>query len=234
MSTDVLANLKPPELAAFYGRLADFSDQNRGDLPMSLAALFMRQWLKNRDSESVFRFDAPQHLRDSASIRDVLNFHRNVFLTKEKARLEGGVRKWVGVIPRLIGKAPYQKWDIGNPVSMEYESLAEIPLRYQFTENYAEQDLLHSLHGFQLKSYVTVTAATLPRGNRLKINFQLFTAELRDRYDWKYSEHLTVPNPDYGSKEPGAVAPTSRKIVVYHTNAKRLVDAGLVSWVRSS
>jgi hypothetical protein len=63
----------------------------------------------------------------------------------------------------------------------------------------------------------------------LKINFQSFQAEIRDRYDWDYSEHLTVPNPDYGSKAAGAIAPTSKTIVVYHRNAKRLEDAGLAA-----
>ena len=41
--------------------------------------------------------------------------------------------------------------------------------------------------------------------------------------------YITVPNPDYGSKISGAVAPTSKTIVVYHSNAKRLEDAGLAA-----
>jgi hypothetical protein len=50
-----------------------------------------------------------------------------------------------------------------------------------------------------------------------------------DRYDWDYSEHLTVPNPDYGSKEPNALAPQSQTVVVYHKNAKRIEDAKLAA-----
>lgn len=41
------------------------------------------------------------------------------------------------------------------------------------------------------------------------------------------NEHLTVPNPDYQSKENYAVAPKEREIRVYHSNAIRLEKAGL-------
>jgi len=40
---------------------------------------------------------------------------------------------------------------------------------------------------------------------------------------------LTVPNPDYNSKSPDAIAPNSKKLVVYHSNAKRLEDARLAA-----
>jgi hypothetical protein len=38
---------------------------------------------------------------------------------------------------------------------------------------------------------------------------------------------MTVPNPDFGSKEKGAVAPGEESIVVYHKNAIRVEKAGL-------
>lgn len=227
--SDVLAILKPPELAAFYSRLADAVDRNRGSLKVSMAALLMRHWLVNRNSASTFQFDAPEHLRNGIPVLDVLEFHRRVFLTQEKARFTGGINRWAGVVPRLMGQPPFPKWDAKRPLPMDYESLVEIPLRYQLTGNDADRDILYALRGFQLKSSVIVTAAALPTGGTLKINFQSFQAEIRDRYDWDYSEHLTVPNPDYGSKAAGAIAPTSKTIVVYHRNAKRLEDAGLAA-----
>lgn len=227
--SDVLAILKPPELAAFYSRLADAVDRNRGSLKVSLAALLMRHWLANRDSASTFRFDAPEHLRNRTPVLDVLEFHRRVFLTQEKAHLSSGISRWAGVVPRLNGQPPFPKWDTKRPLPMDYESLVEMPLRYQLTGDDADRDILYSLHGFQLKSSVIVTATVLSRSNKLKINFQSFQAEIRDRYDWDYSEHITVPNPDHLSKAAGAVAPTSRTIVVYHRNAKRLEDAGLAA-----
>jgi len=226
--TDVLAPLKPSELAAFYGRLADGVDRNRGALKVSVAALLMRHWLENRDSSSTFRFDAPEHLKNRAPVLAVLEFHRKVFLTQEKAQFTGGIRKWAGVIPRLIGYAPFPKWDTKRPLAMDYESLVKIPLRYQLTGDDADRDILYALRGFQLRSSVSLTAASLPKG-RFMISFQSFQAEIRDRYDWDYSEHLTVPNPDYGSKMPGAVAPASKTVVVYHSNAKRLEDAQLAA-----
>lgn len=227
--SDVLATLKPPELAAFYRRLGDGVDRNRGELKVSLAALLMHHWLENRDPASTFEFEAPEHLRNRPPVLAVLEFHRKVFLTQEKARFTGGINRWGGVVPRLIGQPPFPKWDAKHPLPMDYESLVEIPLHYQLTGGDADRDILYALRGFQLKSSVIVAAAPLPVGSKLKIHFQSFQAEIRDRYDWDYSKHLTVPNPDYGSKTAGAVAPMSKTIVVYHRNAKRLEDAGLAA-----
>lgn len=227
--SDVLATLKPPELAAFYGRIADAVDRKRGALKVSMAALLMRHWLENRDSATTFQFEAPEHLRNRTPVLDVLEFHRRVFLTQKKVHLTGGIEKWAGVIPRLIGQAPFPKWDTKRPLLMDYESLVEMPLRYQLTGDDADRDILYALRGFQLKSTVTLTAVLQPQGSKFKIAFQSFHAEIRDRYDWDYSEHITVPNPDYGSKMPGAIVPTSKTVVVYHSNAKRLENAGLAA-----
>lgn len=227
--TDVLSTLKPPELAAFYRRVADAVDSNRGKLEISLAALFMRHWLENRDPAATFQFDAPEHLRTCAPVQEVLAFHRRVFLTQEKARFTGGVTKWAGIVPRLIGKSPFPKWDTNRPLSMDYESLVEVPLRYQITGTDGDRDILYSLRGFQLRSSVIIAAVAQPQGGKVKVKFQSYRAEARDRYDWDYSEHLTVPNPDFGSKRPGAVAAESKTVVVYHSNAKRLEDAGLAA-----
>jgi hypothetical protein len=234
MADDVLASLPPAEVAAFYSRLADGVDARKGKLDVSLAALLMRLWLSNRNAGAELTIDAPSHLRTHPQTTASLLYHRQVFLTEKKARL-GKSEVWAGVVPRLQGKAPHAKWDIQRTISMEYESLTEFPLRYQLTGNDADRDLLYSLHGFQLRSKVTVggTLMPLPRGSRgpqmVRINFQAFTTEARDVYDWNYSEHLTVPNPDFGSAKPGAVARESQTVVVYHRNAKRIEDAGLAA-----
>ncbi len=226
---DVLADLSPLELSAFYYRLADIVEKNRGDLKMSLAALFMRHWLENRDPKSTFNFDAPGHLINHVQIFDVLEFHRKVYLSQEKAHFTGGSKKLVGVLPRLLGQPPFQKWDAKRPLTMNYESLVEIPLRYQLTGSDGDKDLLYSLRGFQLKSSVNLAAEQPLQNGKLKIVFQSFQAEIRDRYDWDYSEHITVPNPDYESTKEGALEPELKSIVVYHKNAKRLEDAGLAA-----
>ncbi len=229
MATDYLAALKPPELARFYGRIADGVDANRGALAVSLAALLMRQWLKNRDPKGLFEFDAPDHLKDRTEVLETLAFQRRVLLTQEKARFTGGVTRWAGVVPRIVGIAPFQKWDAKSLLSMSYESLVEMPLRYQITGTDADRDVLYGLRGFQLKSEVTLLAnGNAPNGN-LKILFQTYTAQASDRYDWNYAEHITVPNPDFRSKAPGAVAADQQKIVVYHKHAKRLEDAQLAA-----
>ncbi|MGH8622587.1 MAG: hypothetical protein ACRET3_10645 [Burkholderiales bacterium] len=226
---DPLASLKPPVLAAFYRRLADHADRNRGELTISLAALFMRRWLDNRDARSTFIVEPPPHLRNHRRVLDALSFHRRVYLTQERARLTGGIAKWAGVVPRVIGQSPFQRWDGKGPLMMDYESLVEIPLRYQVTGDDADRDLLHSLHGFQLKTSVIMTG-TPPQGRgKWRIAVHSFEAETRDRYDFDYAEHLTLPNPDSGSEAPGAVAPTSAKIIVYHRHAKRVEDAGLAA-----
>ena len=145
--------------------------------------------------------------------------------------MPGGVTRWAGVLPRLQGKAPYNKWDGSAPLVLDYQSLVEMPLRYQLTGNDADRDLLYGLHGFQIKSRVTIVfdkTALQPTGN-LHLRFDQFTAQAIDRYDWDYSEHLKVPNFDYGSKAPGALRPDSKYIEVHHSNARRLEEAGLAA-----
>jgi hypothetical protein len=147
MADDVLAGLPPADVAAFYSRLADGVDARRGKLEVSLAALLMRTWLSNRKPGAELTIDAPSHLRTHAQTTATLVYHRQVFLTEKKARL-GKSEVWDGIVPRLQGRPPHAKWDVQRPMSMEYESLTEFPLRYQVTGNDADRDLLYSLHAF--------------------------------------------------------------------------------------
>jgi hypothetical protein len=226
--SDVLANLPPAKVAAFYARLADAVDANKGALDVSLAALFMRQWLANRDPKATFKYDAPQHLKTYPPLRETLQYHRKVFLTEEKARVSAHTTKWAGIVPRLQGKS-YPKWDGRTPLPLEYQSLVEIPIiRTQLAGSDADKDLLYALHGFQVKSYVSVAGAAGSKG-RVKILFQRWECEVSDEYHWDPKEHLTVPNPDYQSKSPDAVTPSDRTVKVYHSNAVRLEQAGLAA-----
>lgn len=88
---------------------------------------------------------------------------------------------------------------------------------------------MYALHGFQLKTYAIVNGYPSPVPQRVRVGFQVLQGEILDRYDWNYSEHLTVPNPDFGSTTPGAVAPRSQAVVVYHKHAKRIEDANLAA-----
>lgn len=224
--SDVLAQLPPKEVAKFYARLADGIDQRKGKLDVSLAAMLLKRWLANKPE--LFEFQAPSHLIAHPLTVEAIEFHRHVYLTDERARFTGGNHKWAGIIPRLQGRG-YPAWDGVTNLTLTYESLIEIPLLYQWTGSDADLDLLYALRGFQLKTTIVVKGLHIPNSNNLKIEFLSFTAEALDRYDWDYSEHITVPNPDYQSKLPGAVAPSSKKVVVYHKNAKRLEDAGLAA-----
>jgi hypothetical protein len=83
-----------------YRRLAAAVDARKGNLRISLANLLMNHWLDNRDRNSLFVFDAPEHLRNHERVLDVLAYHRRVFLTEEKARVAAGITKWAGVLRR--------------------------------------------------------------------------------------------------------------------------------------
>jgi hypothetical protein len=222
---DELAKLTPVEVQGFYRRLANLVDTRKGTIKVSLAAMLMNHWLDNRDASSTFEFDAPDHLKSYDQIRQTLLFHRKVFLTEEKARFTGGASRWAGIIPRLQSK----KWNGSTPLDLTYESLVEIPLMRQVTGDDIDRDILYGLHGFQLKSSVKVIASRSSNAGKLRITFTSFTAQIADRYDWDYSEHLTVPNPDHLSKAAGAVTPNSDRVVVYHRNAQRLEAAGLAA-----
>jgi len=64
---------------------------------------------------------------------------------------------------------------------------------------------------------------------RIRITFVWWMCSVHDRYDWDYSEHFTVPNPDYRSTALDAVRPQDQTLTVYHSNAQRVERAGLAA-----
>lgn len=231
---DYLAGLPEQQVAAWYRRLADRMGQQRIGRQEPLAAIFLRHWLDNRDPNSTFRLQAPHHLRQSSFVFSVLQYHRGVFLTQQQARFSGGRRAWAGVLPRLQGHSGFTRWDLSQPIEMHYESLVEVGsglveiLRIQRSGTPQERDLLTSLRGFQLRSRVIVNGSHLPN-SRIRIRFDSWMCRVRDRYDFDYSEHFTVPNPDYRSTRPDAVRPQDQTITVYHRNAQRLERAAFAA-----
>jgi hypothetical protein len=230
-SDDVLALLTPDKVAAWYGRLADLSAKQGGEL----SAIFLRAWLKNQNPDATVTIPAHEHIVTSTYVVTTLPYHRRVYLTEEKARITGGDERWAGVIPRLQGKPGFQKWDGRGTLAMHYEGLAEGEDPYLAAAKFklgklseADADVFTSLHGFQLGTNVEVTAAPTP-SKRLTVTFQKFEAHARDRYDWNPNKHLTMPNPDFGSRSPDAVKPDLKEIVVYHSNARRAEEAGLAA-----
>lgn len=227
--TDVLAGYSPPEVAAWYRRLADLCELRGG----VLAPLTLRLWLDNRDPAAKKKIAAHPNLVNSGPVADTLKFHRSVYLTENKASLAGGKEKWAGIVPRLQGSLGFTKWDGKGTLDMNYQSLASYSLMQtaQFgieSMSVAEADVFTSFHNFQLRTDVTVTA-DVTKPAKTKINFQRFEAKALDRYDWDPNKHLTMPNPDFGNKSPWAIRPDLSKITVFHSNAKRIEAANLAA-----
>jgi hypothetical protein len=231
MAEDYLKKYTVDQVAAWYLRLAAAWDGGMTDLHPPLAGAFLRAWVNNRVKDAKIEFEAPAHLRGQSSVLLVQAYHREVFLTTKKARFSGGTEKWAGLLPRIQGLPGYTKWDLKGELALEYESLCDVApgvldiLRIQQSGSNADRDIFGSLRGFQLKSKVAVSASPQASG-QLLVMFKSWTASGTDRYDWNYSEHLTVVNPDYASKQPDAIRPTDKTLTVYHSNAKRLEDAG--------
>jgi hypothetical protein len=229
VAEDYLKALPVDRVAGWYRRLATAWSNNMPELKPALAGTFLRTWVDNRNPRAKIEFDAPSHLKTSGAVFETQAFHREVFLTNKKGRFSGGAERWVGVLPRIQGLPGVTKWDMKGPLSLEYESLCDIApniwaiARIQRSGTAAERDIFGSLRGFQLKSAVTLVA--VPAGGGITIQFSRWECSGTDRYDWDYSERLTVANPDYQSVAADAIRPQDRTLTVYHSNAKRLEDA---------
>ncbi len=231
MSDDILKSLPIERVHRWYNRLADaaLARTIQGRLPLS--GQFLKAYVNPRQGPSPYRFTAPSYLQKNAAVAAALMFHRRVFLSEEKARLGAGgkTRKWAGLIPRLQDG----RWDGLKSLSLYYQSLVDVAptraavIRVQLNGTEQERDLFTSLRGFQLRSDVEVSG--IAKGKLVSVLFRKWEATALDRYDFNYDEYLTLPNPDYGSKDPDAVRPDLESFRVYHSNAKRMVDRGLAA-----
>lgn len=229
MSSDVLEGLTPDELAAWYRRLAQHIEDENTAVDDPLAPKFLRHYLDGAGKK--LTFDPPDHLRTSEFVVEVLEEHREWYLTEEKFN-----GRWVGIVPRLQGKPGFKKWDWtwSIPLTMDIHSLVEIPVRVLRSHTPGNLDLMTALRGFQLHSRVLILGSetkTFFGSPLLKTTFILFAAWITDRYDFDAGEHLTVPNPDHRNKfgvdEP--VAPDEESVTVFHRNAIRMERAGKAS-----
>lgn len=229
---DHLKKLAPKALAAWYYRLAAASAKHKINGTTPLSSVFLKHWLDNRVKDSEFLFDAPGYLSNHKAVRKVQTFHRDVFLTKKQAALDSG-DKWAGIIPRLQGKG-YTLWKPTTSLTLDYHSHCDVApglsdiIKIQHSGMAAEKDIFASLRGFQVHSKIVVTGKVLKDG-LVQITFVSWKSWVTDRYDWDNAKHLTVPNPDFGSKESDAVRPEDKTIEVHHSNARRLEAAGLAA-----
>jgi hypothetical protein len=84
MGDDVLKKYPVDQVAAWYRRLADGWQQKTPELQPSLASVFLKTWLDNRNPSASIPFDAPVHLKSNAAVYSVQDFHRKVFCRESK------------------------------------------------------------------------------------------------------------------------------------------------------
>jgi hypothetical protein len=227
---DVLAPLSLPDVAAFYRRLANsINSKFNND---SLSALLLLHWLDGKGKLKNYKAD---YVKGLAEVKDFLkNTARPIFLSLKTP--PGGHRG--GIVPR-IKKAPgFEKapgTDTNGPYPMHYEGNVEVGLGVQVKAALGlqvdprELDILYALHGFTVLCDVVVSVQPVPNSTRCNVTFDKWTNKTHDDYHWDPSKHITVPNPDYNSKDPKAVTPGEKEVVVFHKNAKRLEDAGMAA-----
>src|SRR5438132_2277927 len=193
LARDQLENLAPDEVASWYLRLAKFIEQKNTTIKDPLAPRLLRYWLTGQGKKLIF--PAPDHLSQSEYVIDVLKEHREWYLTEKKFK-----GKWVGVIPRLQGRPGFAKWLPWEPpdydgylnygyLDMNLQSLVEIPVKIFGTLSDGDFDLLTALHGFQLRTDVTVRGYSY--GSAVQIFFVQFSARPFDRYDVAQDQHYT-------------------------------------------
>jgi hypothetical protein len=219
---DYLAPLSPLAVAAFYRRLAaSIQAKFGGD---SLAATLLLWWLDGKGKLAVF--DA-KYVRDLEEVRSyLLKTARPIFLSQKQT--PAGVIG--GVVPRIRGTIKSNP--PGGPYAMHLEGNVETPLSIEakaamgMKVEARELDALYALHGFTVISDVVVSVTPKsPSGHNVK--FDRWTCKTQDEYHWDPDKHITVPNPDFGSKDKDAVSPGDKTITVYHSNAIRVEKGGL-------
>jgi hypothetical protein len=168
-------------------------------------------------------------VRDLEEVRSYLRkTARPIFLSQKQT--PAGVIG--GIVPRIRGTIKSNP--PGGPYAMHLEGNVETPLSIEakaamgLKVEARELDALYALHGFTVISDVVVSVTPKsPSGHNVK--FDRWTCKTQDEYHWDPDKHITVPNPDFGSKDKDAVRPGDEKITVYHRNAVRVEKAGLAN-----
>jgi hypothetical protein len=220
---DVLANLNEREVAAFYRRLALFIQVKFGG--DSLAAILLLHWLDGRGERKIY---PAKYVKDLAEVHNYLRATARPIFLSLKPTPGGSIG---GVAPRIRGtiksdsaRGPYSMHLEGN-VETPLSVLAKAAMGIKVEER--ELDALYALHGFTLICDVVASATRTARKGMYDIEFQSWTCKATDEYHWNPDKRLTVPNPDFGSREKAAVSPGDKEITVYHSNAIRVERAGL-------
>lgn len=226
MEEDYLKDLDPPAVAAFYRRLASFIQQMIGGDGQSLASMLLIHWLDGKGQRKIYPSKYVSNLR---GVRIYLReTARPIFLSQRPPPKQQQIG---GIVPRIKGTIPTND-PPGGPYKMRLEGGVETPVSIQaraamgLDVDRNELDAFFALHNFGLNSDVVVSAANSGRGY-YNVKFDRWTCKAVDEYHWNKDKHIEVPNPDFGSTTPGSVAPTKKKITVYHSNAIRVEQANL-------
>ena len=218
---DYLAPLQPADVAAFYRRLAaSIQRQFGGD---SLAALLLVHWLDGKGK--TYTFD-PKYVRDLDETRSYLRSTARLIFLSQKSTPQNTIG---GVVPRIKGTIKATP-----PYAMHLEGNVEVGLGVQarvamgMKVEPRELDALYALHGYTVVSDV-VASVTRKNAKTYAVTFDQWKSKSTDEYHWDPAKHITVPNPDYGSKDAGAIAPGDKEITVYHKHAIRVEKAGLAA-----
>ena len=223
--SDYLTPLKEPDVAAFYRRLAAFIQAKfHGD---SLAATLLLHWLDGGGKDKIY---PSKYVRDLDEVRDYLRGTARPIFLSQRATPTGSIG---GVVPRIQGTTKASP--PAGPYPMHLEGNVETPLSVEakaamgMKVNERELDALYGLHGFTVVSDVVASATRSPKPKIYDVKFDSWKCKALDEYHWNPAKYITVPNPDFGSKESWAVAPGDREITVYHKNAIRIEKAGLAA-----
>lgn len=224
---DHLQSRSPKEVADWYGRLADLVSMS---IPSSLASRMLKHWLGATGTK--FTFDASEISSEAFVIEHLRDEVRRVFLSEKKTS-KGSLGS---IVPRIQGKPGFPKWDGSSTLAMHYEGdSVSLPMKVHAMAligkaNPHDIDLFMSLHSFGIRTNVVVSLS--PKGGaKFNVNFDSWESQAFDRYDWDTQKSLTVPNPDFNNPKglPKPIAPGEEKLVVFHTNARRVEQAGLAA-----
>ena len=158
---------------------------------------------------TVLQFAPPSHLRKSPLVMEALRYHREVYLTREKARLYQGKGRVGGDRPRLQGASGFTKWDGHGELEMKYHSLVEVPLSARTARPMRRTCYMPSgASSCTRTSWSGSITTARSDGRRSTRPWPMWKIS----YDFDPTEHFTLPNPDHESKDPGAIAPDDRNI----------------------